>query len=97
MSRLRGLMFATTIRPHEGILLAESVESKINTSIHMFFMNFDIAAIWINSQNTVVDIKLARRWRPYYAPVAPAQYVLETHPDRLIDFHTGDTLEFIDV
>jgi uncharacterized membrane protein (UPF0127 family) len=97
MSRFRGLMFQKYIRPNSGILLVESYESKINTTIHMLFMNFDIAAVWLDSRKTVVDTQLARRWRPYYAPAAPARYILETHPDRLLDFNLGDCLEFINV
>jgi uncharacterized membrane protein (UPF0127 family) len=96
MSRLRGLMFAKQIHADEGILLVENLEGKINTTIHMLFMNFDIAAVWIDSNHTVVDTRIARRWRPYYAPSAPARYILETHPDRLPDFHIGDRLEFLD-
>jgi uncharacterized membrane protein (UPF0127 family) len=96
MSRFRGLMFEKHLEPDSGILLVEDMESKINTTIHMFFMNFDIAVIWINSKQVVVDTTLARRWRPFYAPSGPARYTLETHPDRLADFKIGDHLEFID-
>jgi uncharacterized membrane protein (UPF0127 family) len=97
MSRFLGLMFQKTIRPNEGILLVETLESKVNTTIHMLFMNFDIAVIWIDSHKTVVDTRLARRWRLYYAPATPARYTLETHPDRLTDFQVGDSLDFVNV
>jgi uncharacterized membrane protein (UPF0127 family) len=96
MSRLHGLMFEKAIQPDSGIILVEGLESRINTTIHMLFMNFDIAVIWIDTNKVVVDLQLARRWRPFYAPSAPARYILETHPDRLVDFHIGDRLEFID-
>ncbi len=96
-SRFIGLMFRKNLGENEAILLAESKDSRINTAIHMLFMNFDITAVWINSQNTVVDVKLARKWRLYYGPAAPARYVLEAHPGRLADFHPGDTVAFVDL
>jgi uncharacterized membrane protein (UPF0127 family) len=95
MSRLRGLMFKKNIDPGTGILLVENSESRVNTTIHMLFMNFDIATIWIDSNNKVVDTRYARRWHPFYAPTAPARYTLETHPNHLADFQVGDTLEFL--
>jgi len=65
---------------------------RVDSAIHMFFMNFDIAVVWMDSKLRVVDVQYAKRWRPAYAPSAPAKYVLETHPERLNDFHLGDQL-----
>ncbi len=79
-----------------GVLLVESGESKINASIHMLFMNFDIAAIWLNDYLQVVDTVLAQRWKALYLPQSPARYILETHPSRLSDFNRGDQLRFDD-
>lgn len=94
-SRFRGLMFRKSIQSSEAILLDEHKNSRINTSIHMFFMRFDIAAVWINAEMTVVDCLFARKWQPYYASQQPARYILEAHPDQLINFHIGDKVEFI--
>ena len=91
--KFRGLMFQKVLDEYSGILLVEKTDNIVNTSIHMLFMNFDIAAIWIDSQNTIVDMKIARRWRPVYKPIAPAKYVLEAHPNRISDFKIGDTIE----
>jgi uncharacterized membrane protein (UPF0127 family) len=91
-SRLRGLMFRKALSTHEGILMVQPREDRLDASIHMFFMSFDIAVVWADTQLRVVDVKLARRWRPAYFPAAAARYVLETHPDRLSDFHIGDQL-----
>ncbi len=85
-------MFERNIREQEGILLSYDEESRLDSSIHMFFMNFDLAVIWLNQDFQVVDKTLARRWRPYYAPVIPAAHVLETHPNHLNDFSIGDQL-----
>jgi hypothetical protein len=89
-SQFRGLMLQKSIGEHEGILLVNGHESRIESSIHMFFMNFSIAVIWLDSSYKVVDTCLAKPWHPYYASSQPARYVLETHPDRLKDFKIGD-------
>jgi uncharacterized membrane protein (UPF0127 family) len=89
-SKFRGLMFRRQLQPNDGILLVEASDSRVNASIHMLFMWIDLCVVWINHNQQVVDVALARRWRPMYAPKAPAQYILETHPDRLQDFRIGD-------
>ncbi len=81
----------------EGLLLVENRESRLNSAIHMFFMRFDIAVIWINAQLQVVDVKIARKGHPFYLPAAPSKYTLETHPDRFLDFRTGDFLSFNEI
>jgi uncharacterized protein len=95
-SRFRGLMLAPPLELYGGILIDEKTDSRVNTSIHMFFMRFDIAVIWINSNYTVVDSTIARRWAPYYAPARPARYILETHPGRIYDFKPGDRVKLQD-
>ena len=92
--RLRGLMGRRDLEHDHGLLLVESRDSRIDTSIHMFFVYMDLAVIWINSQNIVVDIVLAKAWKPFYAPHLPARYTLEIHPDRLNEFSVGDLVEF---
>jgi uncharacterized membrane protein (UPF0127 family) len=96
MCRFRGLMLQKSISPDIGVLLVESGESKVNTSIHMLFMNFDIAAIWLNDDLQVVDTVLAKRWKLLYLPQTPASYILETHPSRMSTFQVGDQLRFDD-
>ncbi len=86
-------MLQKNIGNFEGILLVEPKDSLVNASIHMFFMNFNIATIWVNNNLVVVDKSLAKTWRPYYAPKEPARFILETHPDRLNDFEVGDIVK----
>jgi hypothetical protein len=90
--RFRGLMFNKDLGENECIILDEGAESKINTSIHMFFMFFDIAAVWADKNWKVVDVKLARKWNPYYAPSYPARFVLEARAGWFSLFHKGDQL-----
>lgn len=92
-ARFRGLMLRQSLKEDEGILLVEKTDSRWDTAIHMFFMNFDIAAVWIDSSNSIVDVKLARKWRPYYIPAKPARFVLETHVRQLDHFRIGDQVE----
>ena len=95
--RLRGLMFRSKLAQNEGLLLVEEGDSRFNASIHMLFVFMDLAVIWINSENMVVDSVLARAWHPAYAPRQPARYILEIHPDRMNEFKVGDQVEFQDV
>ena len=92
-SKLCGLMFQKSIDPDNGLLLSDYFESKVNSSIHMLFMNFDICAVWINQQNQVVDVKLAKKWHLAYFPRAAANQVLELHACRMNDFSITDQLQ----
>ena len=87
-------MFRSRLAHEQGLLLVEARDSRLDTSIHMLFVFMDLAVIWINSENRVVDSVLARSWRPVYAPHQPAKYILEIHPDRLDEFKIGDRVEF---
>jgi uncharacterized protein len=90
--RLRGFMFQSGVLKEGGLLIVQDSESRLDAAIHMFFVNFDLAVVWINRQNDVVDTCLARRWRPYYMPSHKAQMILEIHPSRLNEFWVGDCL-----
>lgn len=92
--KLRGLMFRKSLAAGEGLLLVESYESRIATAIHMLFMRFPIATIWLDKDFRVVDKKLARPWQLSLAPNKPAQYTLETHPHLLDSVEVGNRLIF---
>lgn len=78
-----------------GIMIVEKAESKVNTSIHMMFMNYDITVLWLNKEMVVVDKVLAKKWAFFYGPKMPAQYILEIHASRFDDFEVGDKLEVV--
>ena len=94
LCRLRGLMFRSSLGRDEGLLLVEGRDSRLDSSIHMFFVPFDLAVFWIDSSLTVVDKVIARSWKPAYLSKAPARYILEIHPDRWEDYQIGDKVEF---
>lgn len=93
-SKLRGLMFRRAIDPDEGLVLAETRSSIAATSIHMLFVRFDIAAVWLDENFQVVHKVLAKSWRPYYASPRAARYVLEGPPALLDRISIGETLHF---
>ena len=94
LGRFRGLMFRKSLAQREGLLLVETTESRLNAAIHMLFMRFDLAVVWINNDMRVVDVQLARRWRASYVPAKPARFTLETHAEYLPEFHIGDQILF---
>ena len=94
LTQLRGFTFRARLARDEGLVLVGTRDSRLDSSIHMFFVSFDLAVIWINSQMQVVDKVLAKSWRPAYFSKQPAKYVLEIHPDRWDEIQIGDTVQF---
>ena len=97
LTQLRGFTFHPRLSRDEGLLLVGTRDSRLESSIHMLFVSFDLAVIWIDSNFQVVDKVLARSWRPAYFSKQPAKYVLEIHPDRWGDYEIGDKVQFKDV
>jgi uncharacterized membrane protein (UPF0127 family) len=94
LTQLRGFTFRSNLARDEGLVLVGTRDSRLDSSIHMLFVAFDLGVVWINSQMQVVDKVLAKSWRPAYFSKQPARYVLEVHPDRLDEFQIGDTVQF---
>jgi uncharacterized membrane protein (UPF0127 family) len=95
--RLRGLQLRRNLRVGEGLLLVPPEDSVALSAIHMFFVFFPIAAVWIESGGRVVGARIANPWRPYYAALSPARYVLESSPDILEGVRIGDMLDFVEL
>ncbi len=94
-SKLRGFTFKRTLGKDEGLVLVEKGDNRLGTSIHMLFVSFDLAVIWVNDAGEVVDTVLAKPWRLSYAPQAPARYVIEGHPRLLEPVKVGDHIRFL--
>jgi uncharacterized membrane protein (UPF0127 family) len=94
LCRLRGLTFRRALDGDEGLLLVGNRENRTDTAIHMFFVFFPIAAIWLDRDGRVVDVRLARPFRPIYVPQAPARDILEGPPAILEQVQAGDRLRF---
>ena len=95
-TQLRGFTLRSHLTPEEGLVLVGKRDSRLDSSIHMLFVFFDLSVLWINSGMQVVDKVVAKSWRPAYFSRQPARYVLEIHPGRWGDFEIGDGVEFKD-
>jgi uncharacterized protein len=96
LTQLRGFTLRSDLARDDGLVLVGRRDSRVDSSIHMFFVSFDLAVIWINSNMQVVDKILARSWKPAYFSRQPAKYVLEVHPERWDEFQVGDKVQFKD-
>jgi uncharacterized membrane protein (UPF0127 family) len=96
LTQLRGLTFRARLALDEGLLLVGKRDSRLDSSIHMLFVAFDLTVIWINADMQVVDKIIAKSWRPAYFSRQPAKHVLEIHPERWGDYEIGDTVQFRD-
>lgn len=95
-SKLVGLMFTKELKQDSGLIFIERNETRINTAIHMLFMNYDITVLWLDKNWVVVDKVLAKKWAPIYIPRKPAQFVIELHPSRFSEYSVGEQLELLD-
>ena len=96
LTQLRGFTLRPDLARDEGLILVGKRNSRIDSSIHMLFVSFDLAVIWINAEMQVVDKVLAKSWKPAYFSKQPARFVLEVHPDRWDEFQVGDRVQFKD-
>ena len=94
LTQLRGFTLHSRLSRDEGLVLVGRRNSRLDSSIHMFFVSFDLAVIWINADMQIVDKVIAKSWRPAYFSKQPAKYVLEVHPERWDEFQVGDLLHF---
>jgi len=94
--KFMGLSFQKELPGNESLLMAEDRDGKVNTSIHMLWMYFDLGIVWINNDGRVVDKAYAKKWVSFLAPKSPARYTLEILPDRLAEFEIGDEIVFKD-
>jgi uncharacterized membrane protein (UPF0127 family) len=95
-SRLRGLTFRRALAPGEGLVLVEKEDSRVNAGITMLFTFIDLGVIWVNGDGQVVDVTVARPWRPSYLPQAPARFAIEADPTVLQQVQVGDRLRFVE-
>ena len=96
LTQLRGFTLRPDLTPGDGLVLVGKRDSRVDSSIHMFFVYFDLAVVWINTDMQVVDKVLAKSWKAAYFSKQPARYVLEVHPQRWEEFQIGDRLVFKD-
>ena len=93
-SKLRGYTFRHNWLANDGLVLVYNDDSRMNASIHMLFVFFDLGVLWVNDAGQVVDKVIARPWRLSYVPQSPARYVIEAHPGIVDQVAVGDTITF---
>ena len=94
LCRLQGLTFRRKLAADEALLLVGERENRLETAIHMLFVFFPIATIWLDQEGRVVDTCLARPFRLIYVPRGPAKDILEGPPELLERVALGDLLRF---
>ncbi|MGC9523503.1 MAG: DUF192 domain-containing protein [Anaerolineae bacterium] len=95
LCRLRGLTFRRSLGDGEGLLFLEPTESRLGTAIHMLFVFFPIGVAWMDGTGKVVDLTVARPFRPFYAPQAPARSFLEGPPSLVDWLRVGERLQVV--
>lgn len=93
----RGLQFVRHLPEEQGLLFVTGRDTIAHATIHMLFMFFSIAVVWIDSSGRVVDKQLAKPWRLAYAPKQAAQYYVEANVSLLDRVQIGDELRFDEV
>lgn len=87
-------MFSKSIDYDGGLFFVNSVEDRINSAIHMYFMNYDLTILWADHDGRIVDRVKALKWKTIASPQKDAKYILEAHIDRFEEYNTGDMLDF---
>ncbi len=94
--RLRGLMARPTLPVEQGLLFLWPRPTRWGAAVHMFFMRFPLALVWLDAQDTVVDVRPAYPWRTIAVPKAPATRLLELALARLPEFQPGDRVRLVE-
>ena len=92
-SRLMGLMFKKNAKVPLLFEIPEKVNWKERSSIHSFFMRFEIILVFIDESNVVYEIANLRPWN-CYIPKKPAKYIVEFDKREFNDcLKIGDEIE----
>ena len=75
-SRLIGLMFRGNAKLPLLFEIPQKINSRKRSSIHSFFMRFDIVLVFIDESNSVYEIAELSPWN-YHVPKKSAKYIVE--------------------
>ena len=75
-SRLMGLMFRENAKLPLRFEIPQKINSRKRSSIHSFFMRFDIVLVFIDESNSVYEIAKLSPWN-YHVPKKSAKYIVE--------------------
>ena len=92
-SRLMGLMFKKNAEVPLLFEIHERINKKERSSIHSFFMRFEIVLVFIDKCNVVYEIAELKPWN-CYIPKKPAKYIMEFDKREFDDcLKIGDEVE----
>lgn len=83
----------------KGLMLKKDIDfvmlftNLTDSSIHTFFMKFEIDVYFLDNNKNVFEKASIKPWK-FYKPKNKAKYILETKKD-LLKIKIGDELEFI--
>jgi len=73
----KGLMFEKADKFKYGLVFPFKQKSRFLNSIHMFFVHFQICAVFLDNEKIVVDKKILKPYCPLYIPKKDCNYLLE--------------------
>ena len=92
-SRLMGLMFKKNAKDPLLFEIPERLNKKERSSIHSFFIRFEIVIVFIDKCNMVYEIAELKPWN-FYIPKKPAKYIVEFDKREFNDcLKIGDEIE----
>jgi uncharacterized membrane protein (UPF0127 family) len=93
LKRFRGLMLVRNV--NHALVFVLPAETRVNASIHMFFMLSNIDVIWLDSSRKAVDFRTARKWH-FYTPKKAAKYIIEGPVGliKALDVEEGDLINW---
>ena len=92
-SRLMGLMFKKNAKDPLLFEIPERINKKERSSIHSFFIRFEIVIVFIDKCNMVYEIAELKPWN-FYIPKKPAKYIVEFDKREFNDcLKIGDEVE----
>lgn len=92
--RFLGLMFKSRCDYPLLFKIPQKTQIKERSSIHSFFMRFELALVFIDDENLIYEIADLKPWR-FYVPKKPAKYIIEFDKKEFknYDLKIGDEIE----
>ena len=89
-----GLMLRRSLPEDEGLLFVFRRQNVAETTIHMLFMFFSIAAVWIDNEGSCSGCQTRQTLAACLCPAKAARYLIEARPVVLERVKVGDRLTF---
>ncbi len=93
-SRLLGLMFKKDIDYPLLFIIPNRLKYRERSSIHSFFMRFELVLVFIDEENTVFEIVELKPWS-YHSPKKSSKYIIEFKKDNFKEYNIkiGDKIK----